>query len=424
MLSRLCSLYLHPLSLSLRKLSQFWKHSRSECSMTSTAAAAAAIGEAQQHVRHAEKKLTTSLFQWKPKYRDAADLYEKAARLYASGGGGPPQRAEACRAWKNAAECHRKAHQDSSAAMCFESTALFLQTKFAADLPAASPGEVSGTLEEVVCAFELAAFLFRAEKPSRSIEILHQAVNAVDGILQRDARNQRPARPDDVNQPNPLYELYCSVTYKALELYMLFSDRDDIYPHRVPTLCRNCITRHLQCSEVSRAIGMERFLLGSCAVKSADEVREGAADGAPAKSLASALLSPSGSYREDRCVFKRLQQPSNAAKAALELVVLLLHECGGKASLVNPEFQQLCQTAYGFKNSAEMQAAAMLLSSLEDEQHDRVREVLKDDQCFVFLNGPISRIAQSFAKPVTGEAGGMGGSTEKTENEEGFEGLW
>lgn len=395
------------------------------------------IAEAQKCISKAEKNLKTSLFQWKPHYLEGAEEYQKAAELFARSSARP----EACSAWRKASEAFQKANCDVEAANCLEKMASFLTGKYESSLPSPSPGEVSETLREVLAAFEEASLLLRAERSSRSIDILHRLVDVIEGVLRKDPLQKAPlTNPSASVPPTPLYEMYVRGVHLLLSVYHSLYDIVELHPHRVPVVCRSEIQFHLRCGQLERAIATEKHLLGNVlpsvvemaqqptvrvfpsnlvssphhSDKSGDEktghhrhssnvsgTSQTASSSSPSTTTAgvekSKLSHPSGTYEEKYNVFKRLNQPPNAAKAALEIVILAVKVAEPHIGPANDIFQQLC-SVYGFRDSPEQHFAASLLSAMEQQNDEQVEEVIQDDTCFHFIMASISQIVVGFGR--------------------------
>lgn len=396
------------------------------------------IAEAQECISKAEKKLKTSLFQWKPNYLEAAEEYQKAAELYARSVARP----DACCAWRKASEAFQKANCDVEAANCLEKMASFLTGKYESALASQSPGEVSETLREVLAALEESSRLLRAERPTRSIDMLHRLVDVVEGVLRKDTLQKAPlTNPLAFVPPTPLYEIYVKGVHLLLSVYHSLYDIVDLHPHRVPVVCRSEIQYHLRCGQLDRAIATEKHLLGNVLPSVVELAQQPTVRVFPSNLVSSPLLSeksggektkhhahPSGSsgtsqtansstltttptalveetklsqqcgiYDEKYNVYKRLNQPSNAAKAALEIVILAIKAEEPHIGPANNIFQPLCRV-YGFKDSPEQHFAASLLSAMEQQNDEQVEEVIKGDACFNFLMASISQIVMGFLR--------------------------
>lgn len=354
--------------------------------------------QADDLMSKAEKKLKKTLFRWNPSYLEAGELYDRAAKLYANA----MLRGNACDAWKKAAAAYRKAHENNFAATSLESLASFLISKYSSELVSPEPGETSGTLSEAVMAFQEAAMLSRAERPARSIDLMHRAVDVMERVLNEDSANRVPlvgstSSLDAVVPPNPLYKEFVKVVYNTLAMYHLFADREEILPHRVPGLCRACVIRHLRCGQYDLAIAIEKHLLGCLVVKSNLNLTD---PQCMYEELTTPPNSNSNVYNEDFNVFKRLRQPTNAARTGLEIIILTLYVNKRKVEEANKEFQTLCKV-FGFKDSQEQRSVSLLLSAMEDGNESQIEEVLTSDQCFIFILSQISRMAMNFKNPAS-----------------------
>lgn len=378
------------------------------------------LPDAQRFLNKGEKLLKKSFFRWSPDYTGAGGNFERAATIYAQ----EKQRAEALKAWKMASDAYKKALDDRKAGSAMENICNFLLTNFESDIFASQnlPGEPSGTLLEIVGALESASCLYRVEDPSRALNMLHRGVDLVERVLKKDALNQltpsaaqtagagHPSlsidsenrNSDTIVIPNPLYHLYIQLIYRTLSFYVIYNDREAIFPHRVPAMCRNAILRHLYCGEYSRAIAVEKHMLGCVLPEIATILHE---DGikyhiiktSTDSTKKESFLIEQTEYNEEYNIFKRLNQASNAAKAGLEIMVLTLYSNHGHQQLEvgNAELQALTHV-FGFNGSPEQRAAAMLLSALEEGNQENVNEVLQEDHTFIYIMARISQLAMRF----------------------------
>lgn len=394
-----------------------------------------AITEAKAYISKAKKKLQTSIFQWAPRYSEGAELYQKAAELYARN----RLRPEACDAWRKAVKLYKNANGYIEAAQCLRKFATFLTTNYDSELASPNSGEVSPTLQEVVSVLDESSLLFRAERAALAIDVLHSLVDVVEGVLRKDpVLKNSLIEPVSLRHPStPLYDLYVSATVLLLSVYHLLCDRVELHPYRVPTLCRSAVVIHLKWGNVEEAIALEKHLVGGVhplvsqivqrhaselvlanVVSSLQDVQKNgiektqlvASVSSPPKITSSSASSvypanqsesssliggPSTSFDDRLNVFKRLQQPSNAAKTGLEIIILILKKDYPTTTGANVAYSAL-SSVYGFQDSPERSFTALLLSALEEKNMERLEEVLKESTCVTFIMAPISRIAMSF----------------------------
>lgn len=384
----------------------------------------ALMAEAQKYVTNAEKKLQTSIFQWTPHYFEGGKLYQKAAELFARN----RLRPHACNAWRKASEAYEKANANVEAASCLSKLALFLTKNYESDLVSSKLGEVTETLQEVISAYDKSSLLFRAERPTLSIDVLHSLVDVIHGLLSKDLLVREPLIGPSVPLPcSPLYNMHVSVTLLLLCVYHALHDAGEIYPHRVPSLCRTAVSIHLRCRNLGPAIAIEKHLLGEVHPLVLETTKRYGA-GVVLENIISALqdLPSNGiekkgndkipvssisvgrdakgsqvawqepdSFDVKYNVFKRLQQPFTAARTGLEIIILTVQEDFPVTVRANTTYSKL-SGLYGFQGSPEKSFAALLLSALEENNVKRLEEVLKDSSCLAFIMAPISRMAMNF----------------------------
>jgi tetratricopeptide (TPR) repeat protein len=104
--------------------------------------------------------------------------------------------------------------------------------------------------------------------------------------------------------------------------------------------------------------------------------------------------------RQNNCL-RMLEQPGNAAKCGLEIVVLALYI--GDWVLADREFKDASQNMYAFPHSKEQACAYDLISAVEDRDNDRLSEALKDQQ-LTFITAEISRMSRKIKAVGFGNA--------------------
>jgi len=105
-----------------------------------------------------------------------------------------------------------------------------------------------------------------------------------------------------------------------------------------------------------------------------------------ANDLVSAIATLKRQFR----AFRALDQGPNAAKAALEIIVICLYL--GDWVLADREFKEL-QSQFGFPHSREQAVAYDLLTAIEDRDEERLKEICKE-QTFTFLTVEVARMTK------------------------------
>ncbi|KPA82057.1 hypothetical protein ABB37_03221 [Leptomonas pyrrhocoris] len=358
--------------------------------------------EADGYMKSGKKHLEKSLFHFKANYDGAAEDFEKAARIYTNLNNYP----KALDAWTRASHASSKAHNDFNAANAMERLGDFVAQYMAESLNAVYSGTTSTAttqsfdlpmFKEGIKAYEEASKLYGvATNGAKQASALKKAV---DLILRSLAAGQRqPLKPDPIvnksaNAANIsfLQDEYKRVVPEVIALMQRNWEATESKPFELPDIYRGYILFHLRAGNVEGAVQVEKNMIGVVSTSSAD-----------------------GTYDDSRNLFRILNQPTNAAKAGLEIVVLCLSTSVDDGyTWANIEMGRL-GAVFGFCGSPEEQTAVALLAAYADRDEEALQEVLKTHSCFNFLAADVSRIAKKLTMGAKARPKAVAGATSPT----------
>lgn len=347
--------------------------------------------EADGYMKSGKKHQEKKLFHFKSNHDAAAEDYEKAARIYTNLNNYP----KAHDAWTRASEANSKAHNDFSAANAMEKLGDFV-SQYMVDSQSGMPGAATpGTsktlgehlFEDALHAYEEASKLYgAATNGPKQAAALKKAADLISRTLVS-AQYRRPGATAAVAPPVDtayLQKEYKRLIPEVIELMERNWEATESKPFDLPDICRSYMLFCLCSGDVEGAVQAEKRMIGIVSTSPAD-----------------------GTYDDSKNLFRVLNQPTNAAKTGLEIVVLCLSTSVDDGyTWANIEMGRL-GAVFGFCSSAEERAAAALLAAYADRDEEALQEVLKTNSCFNFLAADVSRIAKKLtlggkAKPAAG----------------------
>lgn len=288
----------------------------------------------------------------KPKWDEAADDYERAAKMFTHIG----DIAQATAAWTKAYEAHNNARSFLPAGRAKEALALLL-----AEQAGRHPESRTGLLMHAVKTYGDASAHYA----------LHGMVDRRVDVLRKAAQLLCPTAPvtcpsasaleESQKQQQEITPQAISFLRESVEVFEEYADENPVFLTRLPDIYRIWVLVHLRSGDVRGAVEVLKRQLGV-----------GAKEGV-------------------KGVFELLSQPDKAAKAALEIVILCL-VCGDDV-WARQELERLQKTVSGFARSNEMVVAQSLLAAFEERDPEQLREALRD-QTLQFINADISRMAR------------------------------
>ncbi|KPI86178.1 hypothetical protein ABL78_4767 [Leptomonas seymouri] len=339
-------------------------------------------GEADGYMKSGKKHLEKSLFRFKANYDGAAEEFEKAARIYTNLNNYP----KALDAWTLASHAHSKAHNDFNAANTMERLGDFVSQYMVESRNSVYSGSTSTSstqsfdlpmFKESVRAYEEASKLYGvATNAQKQAGALKKALDLVSRSLAAGQRQQHKSNPTVSNSANAAHESFLQEEYKrivpnVIQLMRRNWEATDSKPFELPDIYRSYILFHLRSGNVEGAVQAEKSMIGVVSTSPSD-----------------------GTYDDSKNLFRILNQPSNAAKAGLEIVVLCLTTSVDDGyTWANIEMGRL-GGVFGFCGSPEEQTAAALLAAYADRDEEALQELLKTHSCFNFLAADISRLAK------------------------------
>lgn len=360
---------------------------------------AAREAEADALMKQAHKHLEKTLTRWKPNYDSAADEYEKAAKLYTN----LRLRDKAIDAWRRASQAHAKAQNPLFAGRCLENLASFL-VDYATEATSMNPSSPSSSapptdpasalaadanaFTQAAAVYEEAGVIYSGEgKIDRYADLLVKAAETVGLVSKRAvdrAGRAATAKVEAMNQPavRAAFEANRRYVSSAIDVYEQAWEVDKTTPYKLPDLYRNLTLQCIRTGNVVGAVQIEERMIGIGGGGGAGEAV----------------------YNESKNLFKQLNQPHNAAKAGLEIVVLCL-SANGDVVWASQEMEKL-RSVFGFGGSPEQQAAYALLAAYEERDPEQLEEAVKSHHEFNFLTADVSRMA----KKLSIGSGGAGGS--------------
>nr|ACS87826.1 conserved hypothetical protein [Angomonas deanei] len=365
--------------------------------------------EADGFMKSGKKHLEKSLFHLRANYDGAAEDFDKAARIYTNINNYP----KALDAWTRASQAHAKAHNDFSAANSLERLGDFIaqymvesrNSVYAGTNATATQSLDLPMFKEGIRAYEEASKCYGvATNGQKQAGALKKAADLISRSLAA-AQRQQPKPGPIVNKSTEtaniafLQEEYKRLIPQVIELMQRNWEATESKPFELPDIYRGYILFHLRSGNIEGAVQVEKNMIGIVSTSPAD-----------------------GTYDDSKNLFRILNQPTNAAKAGLEIVVLCLSTSVDDGyTWANIEMGRM-GAVFGFCGSPEEQTAAALLAAYADRDEDALQETFKTHSCFNFLAADISRMAKKLTmgakarpkavaggSPVPAAAGGVSG---------------
>lgn len=342
--------------------------------------------EADSYMKSGKKHLEKSLFHLKPNYDSGAEDFEKAARIYTNTNNYP----KALDAWTRASQANAKAHNDFNAANAMERLGDFVAQYMAESRNSVYGGGAAVGAANATQTFDLAMFkdgIKSYEEASRLYCVatngqkqagaLKKAADLISRSLTAAQRQQQ--KPGSIANNSSsvatniafLQEEYKRIVPEVISLMQRNWEATESKPFELPDIYRGYILFNLRAGNVEGAVQVEKNMIGVVSTSPAD-----------------------GTYDDSKNLFRILNQPTNAAKAGLEIIVLCLSTSVDDGyTWANIEMGRL-GGVFGFCGSPEEQTAAALLSAYADRDEEALQETLKTHSCFNFLAADISRLAK------------------------------
>ncbi|CCD17431.1 unnamed protein product [Trypanosoma congolense IL3000] len=321
------------------------------------------VSEADKLMLSAKKHLKTGFFKRKPDWGSAADDYERASEIY--------MRAREIEKTREAiiGACEAL---DKNNCVCSASRLMIkLATFLAEEAQKGSDGkcvdeELIDNAVEVYCG---AGRYFAVEgKYDRQADVLVKAAELINPTKSISDSAGGAAYADESNQTK-LQRVYMLLE-EAVNLLESNSEENSCYATRLPNIYHMWLLARLRSGDIIGAVAVLERQLGISTVSSSHGVNKG----------------KDKAFR----VFVSLNQPHNAAKAALEMIVLCLSL--GDVVLARDKMNAL-RDVPGFGGSKEESTAFALLDAFEERDVEKLQETLKSST-LLFLTNDITRIAK------------------------------
>ncbi|CAJ1023204.1 hypothetical protein Q4I30_003109 [Leishmania utingensis] len=332
--------------------------------------------EAEGYMKSAKKHLEKKLFQFKVNYGGAAEDFDKAARIYANLRNYPKAR----EAWTQAAATHSKACDHFNAANSMEKFGDFVSQHILASQSILSSGNTTGTtgmlsehlFQDAIHAYEEASNLYGvAANGTKQAAALKKAADLLSCSL--GTPQFRRSSTDGTTAADTAYlrKEYKRIIPVLIELIKRNWETMGSKPYDLPDIYRSYMLFCLRSGDVEGAVQTQKGMIGIVSTSPAD-----------------------GTYDDGQNLFRILNQPTNAAKTGLEIIVLCLStSIDDGYTWARIEMDRL-RAVFGFCNSSEERAAAALLAAYAERDEDVLQEALKTNSCFNFLAADVSRIAK------------------------------
>jgi gamma-soluble NSF attachment protein len=358
--------------------------------------------EADSYMKSGKKHLEKSLFHLKANYDGAAEDFEKAARIYTNTCNYP----KALDAWTRASQANAKAHNDFNAANAMERLGDFISQYMAESNNSVYSGATGATTQsfdlpmfkEGIKAYEEASRLYGvATNGQKQAGALKKAVDLVSRSLTASQRQQQQKAGPIVNSSAAAANItflqgeYTRLVPQVIELMQRNWEATESRPFELPDVYRGYILFNLRAGNIEGAVQVEKRMIGVVSTSPAD-----------------------GTYDDGKNLFRILNQPTNAAKAGLEIIVLCLSTSVDDGyTWANIEMGRL-GGVFGFCGSQEEQTAAALLAAYAERDEEALQEVLKTHPCFNFLVADISRLAKKLTMGAKARPKAVSGAASPT----------
>lgn len=356
--------------------------------------------EADALMRSAKKHVEKSLLKWTSNHGAAAEDYEKAAKIYTH----LKLKDRAIEAFTKASHEHAEAKNAYFAGRCLETLALYLaeDTQRVYE-EAEAGGKATSTTQNaaVDCLNGLrtaasyysraAQIYFEDNKLSNQSDAMNKASQLFTELMKKENRKLPPRRNDAVlRQAQAEFRRYASESLTALELNW---EVNEASPHKLPEVYRALVLTAIRGNDLFSAIQTQKRMLGVVA-EAGGEGGGGGGGGGGGFSV------DSERYDDSKNLFKRLGQPHNAAKTALEVVVLIL-AFNADYIWASKEMEWLTRVD-GFKGSPEESCARQLIQCFEDRDADALADAIKSNSGVLnFLLSDVSRMARKLTMVVS-----------------------
>ncbi|KAG5468553.1 hypothetical protein CUR178_01385 [Leishmania enriettii] len=342
--------------------------------------------EAEDYMKSGKKHLEKRLFHFRADYDSAAEDFDKAARIYASLSNYPKAR----EAWTQASGAHSKAHNDFNAANSMEKLGDFVSQYILEPQRTVSSSSTASTIpmleldlfQNALHAYEEASKLYGvAANASKQAAALKKAADLISRSLMT-AQYCHPGS-DRVTKADMSYlrKEYRRIVPELIELMERNWEATESKPFDLPDIYRSYMLFCLRSGDVEGAVQIQKRMIGIVSTSPAD-----------------------GTYDDSKNLFRILNQPTNAAKAGLEIIVLCLSTSADDGyTWANIEMSRL-GAVFGFCSSSEERAAAALLAAYAERDEDALQEALKKNSCFNFLAADVSRLAKKLTLEPQGRS--------------------
>lgn len=336
--------------------------------------------EADALMKSGKKHTEKTAFKWKADHDSAAADYEKAAKIYLQ----LKLKDKCTDAFTKAAHEHQKAKSAFFAGKCLETLALYLsedaqqqyEQASSAGNGAAAVAAYFDNIKKAAGYYEQAAGIyFDDNKLSNQSDAMNKASQLFTEFIKTESRKLPQQRNDAVLQlAQAEYRRYASESLKSLELNW---EANEASPHKLPDIYKNFVLAAIRSNDFFSAIQAEKRMLGIVE------------KGAPSSGFAV----DNEVYDESKNLFKRLNQPHNAAKIGLEVIVLIL-AFNSDYIWANKEMEKLTRID-GFKASPEENCARQIIQCYEDRDEDQLADTIKSSgNVLNFLLSEVSRLAK------------------------------
>lgn len=397
--------------------------------------------EAEEYVSKAKKCTEKSLTQWKPKHTEGAENYEKAAKIYQSIYSNTNDigsitslrlasnyyekavkhyvKGKTATSALNVQETHANMFADAATAVAQHSEREKRKNPRYTGPGGASEANALWIMQQAVQQAEAAADLYREEVNMERCCVF--TVKAADAL--KLFSRHLIAVGDTSKLLEDVQKSYARKMVTAIEGYSAItstaSERSTakLATYALPDLYRGLILHFLrEGHSLKGAVWAEKHALGFRHPGDSDAESDKVGE-------------PTGMrYKEECNIFKTLGQPTNAAKAGLEVVVMCLYSpyyaaagnMVAKTAVKPPgiaedgitwakEEQTYLASVTGYAQSEEESTAQALTQALADGEEELLQDA-KSRHCLNFLLPDVSKMSKQLQLPGGGGGGGSGGA--------------
>ncbi|ORC93279.1 putative Gamma-soluble NSF attachment protein [Trypanosoma theileri] len=328
------------------------------------------IKEAEALMHSAKKHTEKGLFKWKANWDEAANDYEKAAKIFTY-----IKNIEKARdAWLKASDAHERAGNQFFAARAMECLAAFLAEQAISN--AGKGGNINknnsiSLLNEAIGTYDKACHLYVQEnKFDKGADVITKAAQLINPTTAsaRSSENLLGFSEEQKRQNlKRVTDLFCFAV-NTLEEH---EEEQKVYAVRLPDIYSTWMLTYLRSGDIPNAVKVLKRELGF-----------------------ESSVSKKG-------VFERLGQPHNSAKLVLEVIVLCL-SCG---DIVWAQQEMgVLRNVPGFAGSREEVTVAALLDSFRERDVESLKDALKD-QTLQFISAEVSKLAKKLKIQSTEASG-------------------